>query len=95
MDDARFVKFHNRRRDSRIGEAVWAAVEQSPIHAGVVIHHGTIVDSTMVKGACRHGSIRKDGGLVDEDSHCRARVGFGQGSGVWCLRWCVLSTELI
>jgi IS5 family transposase len=73
VDDTTLVKFRNRMRENRIEEAVWTAVEQSLIQAGVVIRHGTIVDSTLVKGACRRGSKRKDGGLVDEDVHCTAR----------------------
>jgi IS5 family transposase len=73
MDDTTLVKFRNRMREKRIEEKVWAAVEQSLVAAGAIIRHGTIVDSTMVKGACRRGSKRKDGGLVDDDVHCTAR----------------------
>jgi IS5 family transposase len=56
VDDTPLVKFRNRMREKRIEEKVWAAVEQSLVEAGVIIRHGTIVDSTMVKGACRRGS---------------------------------------
>jgi IS5 family transposase len=73
LDDTTLVKFRNRMRAHQVEEKVWAAVEQSLVEAGVLIRHGTIVDSTMVKGACRPGSKRKDGTPVDEDIHCTAR----------------------
>ncbi len=75
LDDTTLVKFRERLRSSGVMEKVWTTVDRSLSRNGFVIKKGTIVDSTLVKGACLPGSKRDDGSLVDDDVGCTVRRG--------------------
>jgi len=75
LDDTTLVKFRERLRCSGMMKRVWKQVERALEAQGLKVTQGTIVDSTLVKGACRPESKRKDGGAVDEDLGYTARKG--------------------
>lgn len=75
LDDTTLVRFRERLRASGVMEKVWSTVDRSFSRNGFIIKKGTIVDSTLIKGACLPGSKRDDGSLVDEDVGCTVRRG--------------------
>jgi len=75
LDDTTLVKFRERLRCSGMMKRVWKEVERALLNQGLKVTQGTIVDSTLVKGACRPESKCKDGGAVDEDLGYTARKG--------------------
>jgi IS5 family transposase len=75
LDDTTLVKFRERLRDSGMMTKVWEEVDRALIRQGLVVKQGTIVDSTLVAGACRGGSKRKGGQPVDEDCGYTVRRG--------------------
>jgi transposase, IS5 family len=93
LDDSTLVKFRERLRDSGVMGAVWEEMDRALIRRGLVVKQGTIVDSTLVAGACRPESRRQEGPPVDEDcgytvrrgqavSGYKVHVGMDQGSGL-------------
>jgi len=75
LDDTTLVKFRGRLRESGMMDKVWYEVDRSLLRKGVKVKKGTIVDSTLVKGACRPESVRKDGTAVDKDTGYTVRKG--------------------
>tara|TARA_B100000315_G_scaffold34556_1_gene29244 strand:+ start:1888 stop:2568 length:681 start_codon:yes stop_codon:yes gene_type:complete len=77
LDDTTLVKFRGRLRESGLIEQLWSEVDKALQRKGVKVKKGTIVDSTLVEGACRPKSLCKDGSLVDKDSGYTVRNGKG------------------
>lgn len=75
IDDTTLVKFRNRLRNSGTMKKVWVRVDSALSRSGFIVKKGTIVDSTLVKGACLPGSKRNDGSSVDGDVGCTVRRG--------------------
>lgn len=75
LDDTTLVKFRERLRTHGMMEKVWEEVERGLQRKGVIVKKGAIVDSTLVKGACRPGSRREDGTVVDRDVGSTVRNG--------------------
>jgi IS5 family transposase len=73
LDDTTLVVFRKRIRDHHLEQKLWELVGVGLEKAGLQIKNGVIIDATLVKGAARHGSKRKDGKPVDEDVHCTVR----------------------
>lgn len=93
LDDTTLVKFRERLRNSGMMVKIWNRVDSSLTKAGFIVKKGVIVDSTLVKGACRPGAKRNDGSDVDGDVGCTVRrglpvdgykvhVGMDEGSGI-------------
>ena len=75
VDDTTLVRFRERLRGSGVMEKVWKEVEGALLRKAVFVKKGTIVDSTLVEGACRPESRRKDGAAVDGDAGYTVRKG--------------------
>lgn len=93
VDDTTLVRFRERMRDARLIDRVWKEIQKQLERKGFLVKKGTIVDSTLVKGACKPESKNQEGGPVDPDVHYTSRngkavdgmkvhVGLDQGSGV-------------
>ena len=75
LDDTTLVKFRERLRDSGVMRKVWEEVDRALLRRGLVVKPGTIVDSTLVEGACRSGSPPQDGTSVNADTGYTVRHG--------------------
>lgn len=75
VDDTTLVKFRERIRDGKIEEQLFELINEQLYRKGMFIRKGTIIDSTIVQGAARAGSRRKDGELVDPDVAYTSRKG--------------------
>jgi transposase, IS5 family len=75
VDDTTLVKFRERLRDKGLMEKVWESVQASLEKRGLLVKKGIIVDSTLVKGACKPESKRKDKTAVDKDVEYTSRHG--------------------
>lgn len=75
VDDTTLVKFRNRLNEAKVMKKVWKVVQDSLNRKGLMVKQGAIVDSTLVKGACKPESRRQDGTPVDKDVHYTSRNG--------------------
>jgi transposase, IS5 family len=60
VDDSTLVRFRERIRDGKIEEQLFELINEQLDRKGMFIRKGTIIDSTIVQGAARVGSRRKD-----------------------------------
>lgn len=75
VDDTTLVKFRNRLKETGLMNRVWKAVQTGLDRKGLLVKKGAIVDSTLVKGACKPEAKRQDGNPVDEDVQYTSRNG--------------------
>jgi transposase, IS5 family len=75
VDDTTLVKFRERIRDGKIEKQLFDLINEQLDRRGMFIRKGTIIDSTIVQGATRTESRRKDGELVDPDVAYTSRKG--------------------
>lgn len=67
LDDTTLVKFRNRLREHQVIDEVFALFQAQLEEKGLFVRKGTIVDSTLVQGATKPGSMRASGEPVDPD----------------------------
>ena len=75
VDDSSLVRFRERLREGRLTERLLGIFNKQIDAKGLIIRKGTLVDSTLVKGAHRPGAVGKDGETLDEDVDWTVRKG--------------------
>lgn len=79
LDDTTLVKFRERLRTSGALKKVWAEVDDALSRQGFVVKKGAIVDSTLVRSACRPESRKNNDEPVDGDAGYTSRKGQAVG----------------
>jgi IS5 family transposase len=75
VDDTTVVKFRERLREANIEQRLLKLINEQLESKGLFVRKGTIIDSTIVRGATRPGSKRTDGTPVDPDVAYTSRRG--------------------
>lgn len=67
VDDTTLVKFRERLREANLTERLFDIFDKQIETKGLLIKKGTLVDSTLVRGAHRPGATGSDGAALDPD----------------------------
>jgi len=75
VDDTSLVKFRKRLREAKLMEPLFEHFNQQLDRRGLILRKGTLVDSTLVKGAVLPGKTGASGEVLDPDVAHTARNG--------------------
>jgi len=75
VDDSSLVRFRERIREARLTERLLGIFNKQIDAKKLIIRKGTLVDSTLVRGANMPGATGKDGDILDEDVDWTVRNG--------------------
>jgi len=75
VDDTTLVKFRERLREANVEQRLLKLINEQLEEQGLFVRKGTIIDSTIVRGATRPGRKRTDGTPVDPDVAYTSRHG--------------------
>lgn len=75
VDDTSLVRFRERLRKANLSERLFKIFDKMIANKGFIIRKGTLVDSTLVRGAHKPGETGKDGDVLDEDVDWTVRDG--------------------
>ncbi len=75
VDDSSLVRFRNRIREANLMERLFGIFTKQIDKKGLLVRKGTLVDSTLVKGAVSPDATDKNGDILDPDVACTVRDG--------------------
>lgn len=78
VDDSSLVRFRERLIEARLTERLLGIFNKQIDAKGLIIRKGTLVDSTLVRGAHRPDAVGKDGNKLDSDVDWTSRKGQGE-----------------